>query len=89
MLMTKIGSHYTLLGCLNGRAGGILDPLVSEIVSAHELNFWLRSYLPTCDVTCQESQYYHYTDLCGHWAPGQVLAGKMIFRAFKVKYAET
>ena len=35
MLMTKIGSHYALLECLNGRAGGILDPLVSEIVSAH------------------------------------------------------
>ena len=77
MLMTKIGSHYALLECLNGRAGGILDPLVSEIVSAHELNFWLRSYLPTCDVTCHEFQY-RYRDLCGHWS----VSVKMIFRAF-------
>ena len=74
MLMTKIGSHYALLECLNGRAGGILDPLVSEIVSAHELNFWLRSYLPTCDVTCYEFQY-RYRDLCGHWS----VFCKMIF----------
>ena len=77
MLMTKIGSDYALLECVNGRAGGHWDPLVSEIVSAHELNVWLRSHLPTCDVTCNEFQY-PCRDLCGHWS----VSVKMIFRAF-------
>ena len=44
MLMTKIGSHYTLLECLNGRAGG------SWILSCQKL-LALMSSIFGCDPT--------------------------------------